>query len=105
MTTVTFFLCPRLAGYTRVQGATKFSLNPTLKGGISLTKDVRLNVRFRSPNIVCLYNRQSQQNGNFTCVLQLKAKSLTFKNRASYILDGRTATLQMLHFIYIFQQM
>jgi len=29
---------------------------------------------------------------------------LTFKNRASYMLDGRTATLQMLHFIYFFQQ-
>jgi len=29
-------------------------------------------------------------------------KQLTFKNRASYIWDGRTATLQMLHFIYIF---
>ena len=28
--------------------------------------------------------------------------ALTFKNRASYIQDGRTATLQMLHFIYIF---
>jgi hypothetical protein len=27
---------------------------------------------------------------------------LTFKNRASYIKDGRTATLQMLHFIYLF---
>ena len=27
---------------------------------------------------------------------------LTFKNRASYIYDGRTATLQMLHFIYCF---
>ena len=27
---------------------------------------------------------------------------LTFKNRASYIYDGRTATLQMLHFIYFF---
>ena len=27
---------------------------------------------------------------------------LTFKNRASYIQDGRTATLQMLHFMYIF---
>ena len=25
---------------------------------------------------------------------------LPFKNRASYIQDGRTATLQMLHFIY-----
>jgi hypothetical protein len=27
---------------------------------------------------------------------------LTFKNLASYIWDGRTATLQMLHFVYIF---
>jgi hypothetical protein len=27
---------------------------------------------------------------------------LTFKNRASYIKDGRIATLQMLHFIYLF---
>jgi len=27
---------------------------------------------------------------------------LTFKNRASYIYDGGTATLQMLHFIYFF---
>jgi hypothetical protein len=26
--------------------------------------------------------------------------NLTFKNRVSYIYDGRTATLQMLHFIY-----
>jgi hypothetical protein len=30
---------------------------------------------------------------------------LTFKNRASYIQDERTATLQMLHFIYFFQQL
>ena len=30
---------------------------------------------------------------------------LTFKNRASYIQDGRTATFQMLHFIYFFQQL
>jgi hypothetical protein len=29
---------------------------------------------------------------------------LTFKNLASYIQDGRTATLQMLHFIYFFQE-
>jgi len=29
---------------------------------------------------------------------------LTFKNRASYIWDGRTATLQMLHFIYFFNK-
>jgi len=27
---------------------------------------------------------------------------LNFKNRASYIQDGRSATFQMLHFIYIF---
>jgi len=31
--------------------------------------------------------------------------ALTFKTRASYIWDGRTATLQMLHFIYFFQQL
>jgi len=30
--------------------------------------------------------------------------SLTLKNRASYIENGRTATLQMLYFIYFFQQ-
>jgi len=28
--------------------------------------------------------------------------NLTFRNRTSYIQDGRTATLQMLHFIYFF---
>jgi len=33
---------------------------------------------------------------------QKKGAILTFKNRASYIQDERTATLQMLHFIYIF---
>jgi hypothetical protein len=37
------------------------------------------------------------------CVLFLVLWGLlTSKNRASYIKDGRTATLQMLHFIYIF---
>jgi hypothetical protein len=30
--------------------------------------------------------------------------SLTFKNLASYIEDGCTATLQMLDFVYFFQQ-
>jgi hypothetical protein len=30
--------------------------------------------------------------------------TLTFKNRASYIQDGRTATLQLLHFIYFFNK-
>jgi hypothetical protein len=30
--------------------------------------------------------------------------TLDFKNRASYIKDGRTATLQMLHFMFLFQQ-
>jgi len=29
--------------------------------------------------------------------------ALTFKNRASYIKDWRTATLKMLHIIYFFQ--
>jgi hypothetical protein len=36
--------------------------------------------------------------------LILTGVALTFKNRASYTEDGRTATLQMLHFIYFFQQ-
>jgi hypothetical protein len=31
-------------------------------------------------------------------------KHLTFKNLASYIQDGRTATLQIFNFIYIFFQ-
>jgi hypothetical protein len=31
-----------------------------------------------------------------------KETTLTFKNRASYKQDGRTATLQMLHFTYFF---
>jgi hypothetical protein len=31
--------------------------------------------------------------------------TLTFKNRVSYIKDERTATIQMLHFIYFFQQL
>jgi hypothetical protein len=31
-----------------------------------------------------------------------KLRYLNFKNRASYIYDGRTATLQMLHFIYLY---
>ena len=39
---------------------------------------------------------------NFT---YLVLHSLTFKNLASYIQDGRTTTLQMLHFIFFFQQM
>jgi hypothetical protein len=30
------------------------------------------------------------------------AWNLTFKNRASYIWEGRTATLKMLHYIYIY---
>jgi hypothetical protein len=32
----------------------------------------------------------------------LLESSLTFKNRASHIKDGRTTTLQMLHSIYFF---
>jgi len=30
---------------------------------------------------------------------------ITFKSRASYIYDGRTANLQMLHFMYFFQKL
>jgi hypothetical protein len=34
--------------------------------------------------------------------IETQMKKLTFKNSASYIKDGRTAALQMLHFIYFF---
>jgi len=45
-----------------------------------------------------------QTDGNIPVSLHVFAFLLIFKNRASYIQDGRTATLQMLHFIYFFQQ-
>jgi hypothetical protein len=45
-----------------------------------------------------LFTKTSSWSGAFN-IYQI---SLTFKNLASYIYDGRTATLQMLHFIYIF---
>jgi len=35
----------------------------------------------------------------------MRKGDLTSKKRAAYIEDGRTATLQMLHFIYFFQQL
>jgi hypothetical protein len=41
-------------------------------------------------------------NDKVVPVKSVELLRLTFKNRASYIQDGRTATLQMLHFIYIF---
>jgi len=40
----------------------------------------------------------------YAYVLTSNITALTFKNRASYIQDGRTATLQMLHFIYFFNK-
>ena len=50
-------------------------------------------------NKVSSYNTSKWQMG-----FNSAFKGLTFKNRASYIQDGRIATLQMLHFIYIFFQ-
>jgi len=38
------------------------------------------------------------------CLSKCFVINLTFKNRASYIEDGRTAALQMLHFIYFFDK-
>jgi hypothetical protein len=35
-------------------------------------------------------------------LILLPTQPLTFRNLAPYIKDGRTATLQMLHFIYIY---
>ena len=40
----------------------------------------------------------------FCAPTEMSVPYLTFRNRASYIWDGRTATLQMLHFVYFFQQ-
>jgi len=37
-------------------------------------------------------------------LLPTDAQNNFFKNRASYIWDGRTANFQMLHFIYFYQQ-
>ena len=41
---------------------------------------------------VCSKNKENRR----------KKCTLTFKNRASYIQDGRTATLHMLYFMYFF---
>jgi hypothetical protein len=50
-------------------------------------------------------NAPNRQLEHFKAYLSREAPtSLTFKNRASYIWDGRTATFQMLHFIYVCQQ-
>jgi len=46
-------------------------------------------------------NPHPETKWKFTLMQKISSK-LTFKNRASYILDGHTATLQMLHFIYFF---
>jgi hypothetical protein len=63
--------------------------------------------------IVCLVaDATGQRNGLKTSVsnhpwrsfTELPRVPLTFKKRASYIQDGRTATLQMLHFIYFFNK-
>jgi hypothetical protein len=56
------------------------------------------------------YTIQSPNNQNIwewcLCALRLlnKKRKLTFQNRVPYILDWRTATLQMLDFLYFFQQ-
>jgi hypothetical protein len=42
--------------------------------------------------------KSHRQHDNFIYLLF----SLTFKNCVSYIQDGRTATLQMLHFMFFF---
>jgi hypothetical protein len=42
----------------------------------------------------------SQQDRQCTYNVTLRRVHLTNKNRASYIQDGRTATFQMLHFIF-----
>jgi hypothetical protein len=49
-----------------------------------------------------MHSFQLQRNRNSTKQYYKTHFFLTFKNPASYISDGRTATLQMLHFIYFF---
>ena len=61
----------------------------------SLSKYVEINLKFLLRNI----------KNVFPCVVLLHLFyicQLTFKNLVSYIQDGRTTTLQMVHFIYIF---
>ena len=81
-----------------------FSLRmPLLMRGATaeLVKDLALTYMFIGPKFA---------NPVFTPVrtsgycLYHQVQHLTFKNRASYIWDGRTATLQMLHFIYFFNK-
>jgi len=43
-----------------------------------------------------------QYKDTFLTWQKSQSRLLTFKNRASYIQDGGTATLQMLHFIYFY---
>jgi len=49
-----------------------------------------------------LYKRFSPYRAVNKPILCYKTDQLILKNRASYIQDGRTATLQMLHFTYFF---
>jgi len=57
----------------------------------------------KAPNIRS-HGNPSRVGRSSTCGRTDGMTRLTFKNRASYIQDGRTATLQMLQFIYIFFQ-
>jgi hypothetical protein len=69
-----------------------------------------VNFLFRCTTITLLYIKMLCGNycmkcgysSTQICTLSRDFSILTFKNRASHIQDGRTATLQMLHFIYFF---
>jgi hypothetical protein len=73
----------------------------SLVASVMLTNNVThsLILGFVSPCIIIYSNKSTNQTHQS---LSFIACRLTFKNRVSYISDGRTATLQMLHFIYIF---
>jgi hypothetical protein len=63
-------------------------------------------VDFRIFKVIGIYFVAQEANNYFNSSRGQLAKFLgisllTFKNRASYIKDGRAATLQMLHYIYL----
>jgi len=57
------------------------------------------NIKAKHPNILLAKHINSMM---LAAGEQVSSLVLTFKDRASYIQDGRTATLQMLHFLYFF---
>ena len=49
-----------------------------------------------------IFGPTKERDGTWRIKTNDELDESTFKKRGSHIKDGRTATLQMLHFIYIF---